>query len=146
MKHYVALAAPCLLAILGGQDTHDRDFWQSLDEGERVVLIQGVYRGLTESLEIMGEEAIRQRNRDPYWTPPFVHEYSAKRLKEYYSENVGYDYALIAGLVDAFYSNPDNAHIDIMYALHVIMLHQEGETTRANELLLLKQKEVLKGN
>lgn len=130
---------------LVGQDTSGRDFWQSLDENERIVFIEGVYVGLHESLNVMNEEAVRQKNQDPYWAPPFVHSHSARRLKEYFPAEKDFDYGLIVGHLDAFYSNPDNAHIDIMYSLHVITLNQAGQTRRANELLLLKQKEVLKG-
>ena len=145
MRWYLLLMFAGQIVNLFGQETGDRDFWQSLDENERIVFIKGVYSGLTESLRILSEEAIRQKNQDRYWVPPFVHEYSTRRLKEFYAEEIGYDYVLIAGLLDAFYSNPDNAHIPIMHALQIIILHQAGETRRANELLLIKQKEVLKG-
>ena len=131
--------------ILPGQPDSDREFWQSLNEQEKVIFLQGIYAGLSKGLDVIGEEAARQKARDPFWTPPFALENSTNRLKEYYSEKIGFDYTTIAKLLDAFYSNPDNAHIDILYALRVLMLYQNGQQRRANELLLLKQKEFLRG-
>ncbi len=62
------------------------------------------------------------------------------RLNEFYSKRESEDYELFISLMDAFYSNPDNTHIPVMDALHIIMLHESGERTRANELLLRKQR------
>ena len=125
--------------------TDDRDFWLSLGEDEKVAFVKGVYTALNTSLQILGAEAARQKSQDPYWVPPFVHQNSAHRLREFYGDPSQTDYLTIARRIDAFYSNPDNAHIDIMYALRILMLHEAGEVQRANELLLIKQKEVLKG-
>ncbi|MFQ6673771.1 MAG: hypothetical protein ACE5GH_03165 [Fidelibacterota bacterium] len=143
-------ARPCLIAftvlsILGGQTPGDSEFWHSLEQNEKVAFVQGVYTGLAQSLEILRTEGARQKHQDPYWSPPFVHEHSAQRLKEYYLKEGSFDYTQAVDLLDAFYTNPDNAHVDIMVALHILMLHQNGETRRANELLLLKQRDTLEG-
>ncbi|MFQ6616174.1 MAG: hypothetical protein ACE5HZ_05320 [Fidelibacterota bacterium] len=122
----------------------DSEFWNSLNDGEKIVFLQGVYTGLFESLQVMGEEASRQKDRDPYWIPPFVHERTTRQVKEYFSDTLGFDYKTMSGLLDAFYSNPDNGDIDVMSALHILMLHQDGHIRRANELLLMKQRETLK--
>jgi len=135
----------CLIVSIFSRDTGDSDFWQSLDEEERVIFVKGVYTGLAESQKILSEVAIQQKKQDPFWVPPFVFDYSMHRLKEYDTETIEDDYILIAKLLDAFYSNSDNAFINVMDALRILILHQTGEVRRANELLLLKQREVLKG-
>lgn len=122
----------------------DSEFWNSLNDEEKIVFLHGAYKGLSESLQVMGKEAERQKGRDPYWVPPFVHERTARHLKEYFSDTLGFDYQTMAGLLDAFYANPDNSHIDVMSALHILMLHHDGHVRRANEMLLMKQREVLK--
>ena len=145
MRRWIPFLIICFTSNIFSQITGDCDFWQSLDEKEQIVYVKGIYTGLSESLKILREEAIRQKTQDPYWVPSFVLDYSNSKLKEYYSEEVDYDYVLIAKLLNAFYSNPDNIHIRIMDGLQILILHQAGETRRANELLLIKQKELLKG-
>ncbi|MBC8174271.1 MAG: hypothetical protein H8E82_01245 [Candidatus Marinimicrobia bacterium] len=134
-----------MIIPLTAQNQYESDFWLSLDMKEKVIFLQGVYKGLTKGLVVMENEVKRQEANDPFWRSPFVLENSAATLNEYFSEKIGYDYEQIAVLLDLFYSNSDNTHIDLMYALRVIMLHQDGEQHRANELLLIKQKEVLEG-
>ncbi|MDP6457254.1 MAG: hypothetical protein QF613_03135 [Candidatus Marinimicrobia bacterium] len=133
-----------MITVLGGQDRSESDFWQSLSDSGKVLFLQGLYTGFTESLNILQQEALRQKREDAYWSPPFSHENSAKRLKEYYADEMP-AYEVIAAFLDAFYSNPDNLHIEFLDALHIVMLHQNGKIQRANELLLMKQKELLKG-
>ena len=66
-------------------------------------------------------------------------------MNEFYSHEAESDYKLLISSMDAFYSNPDNTHIPVMDALHIIMLHESGEQIRANELLLRKQRERFEG-
>ncbi|MEE9166260.1 MAG: hypothetical protein V3U24_02185 [Candidatus Neomarinimicrobiota bacterium] len=145
MKRLLLFIVTVFISCPNGQDTSHRDFWESLDANERIAFVEGVYSGLGESLKVMNEEAMRQRKQDRFWVPPFVHEHSARTLREYFPVDQDLDYTLVAGHLDAFYSNPDNAHIAVMSALFIIMLHQAGETRRANELLLVEQKKALKG-
>lgn len=150
-RRYKSIKSICFLLILSwgrlgfSQDVLGKEYWQSLSENEKVSFITGVYSGFTESLDIMGHEAKRQQKKDKYWTSPFSLEKSAIDIKEYYSPKIGYDYELITKLLDAFYTNPDNDQIELIFALHILILHQEGEVRRANELLLHKQKEYLLG-
>lgn len=145
LKIVLFLAAVSLPVTLYSQQAgSDSEFWHSLTSDEKIVFLQGVYKGLSESLRVMEEGAVREKSRDPYWVPPFVHERTAQHLKEYFSDTLGFDYQTMAGLLDAFYANPDNGHIDVMSALHILMLHQDGYVRRANEMLLMKQREALK--
>ena len=133
-----------MVTVLGGQNSSESDFWQSLNDSGKVLFLQGLYTGFTESLLTLQGEAVRQKREDAYWSPPFSHENSAKRMKEYYADEMP-DHEVIAAFLDAFYSNPDNLHIELLDALHIVMLHQNGKIRRANELLLMKQMELLKG-
>lgn len=137
-----ALSAP--ISIVSQDLMQDSEFWNSVELEEKIAFLKGVYTGLGKSLEVMGKEAARQEDRDPHWVPPFVHERSAYLLREFFSDTLGFDYKTLADLLDVFYANPDNIHIDVMSALHILALHQNGHLRRANEMLLMKQREALK--
>ncbi|MFQ6607894.1 MAG: hypothetical protein ACE5EE_05075 [Fidelibacterota bacterium] len=131
--------------ILHAQPESDSEYWLSLTQEQKITFLQGIYTGITKSLQVLTEEATRQEKKDRFWSPPFVHENSIKRLNELYSEKVGQDFEWMATLVNSFYANPDNYHISIMDALQILMLHESGEISRANELLLVKQRAQLEG-
>jgi hypothetical protein len=95
-------------------------------------------------MRILGQEAARMRRQDKYWSPPFSHENSAKRMSEFFTDPMP-EYVEIAGMIDALYESPDNQHIALETAIHILMLHHGGKEQRANTLLLREQKRVLKG-
>lgn len=136
----LVIAIILICSLVQAQPESDSEYWSELSSDQKVTFIKGIYTGVARSLQILNEEAARQQKRDPYWAQPFVHENSIKRLNEIYSEKIGHDFEWMVALLDAFYSNPDNSHIPVMDALHILMLHESGETTRANELLLRKQR------
>ena len=84
------------------------------------------------------------RSQDKYWSPPFSHENSAKRISEFFTDPMP-DYAEIARMINALYENNDNSHIKLETAIYIIMLHHGGKENRANTILLREQKRVLKG-
>jgi hypothetical protein len=141
----LTIAMTLFVSLMQAQPGSDSVYWSNLSEDQKVVLLQGIYTGVARSLQIMSEETNRQEKRDPYWAQPFVLENSIKRLNEFYTQEAESDYKLLLSLMDAFYSNPDNSHIPVMDALHIIMLHESGEQIRANKLLLRKQRERFEG-
>lgn len=122
------------------------EFWQGISAEAKVVFVQGLDVAFNRSMAILNEEIARQKSRDSYWRTPFELERSKDLIKEHFSPRVGRNYELVARLLDAFYSNPDNAPIDVVSAHRVVMLHNAGEVERANRLLLELQKGYLKDN
>ena len=126
------------------QDGADYGFWSNLEDDKKVAFVQGYYTGLARGLKILGQEASRMRSQDKYWSPPFSHENSAKRISEFFTDPMP-DYAEIARMINALYENNDNSHIKLETAIYIIMLHHGGKEKRANTILLREQKRVLKG-
>ena len=126
------------------QDGADYSFWSNLEDDKKVAFVQGYYTGLARGLKILGQEASRMRSQDKYWSPPFSHENSAKRISEFFTDPMP-DYAEIARMINALYENNDNRHIKLETAIYIIMLHHGGKENRANTILLREQKRVLKG-
>ena len=91
-----------LFVLFGGfilpvsaQDGADYSFWSDLEDDKKVAFVQGYYTGLARGLKILGQEAARMRNQDKYWSPPFSHENSAKRISEFFTDPMP-DYSEIA--------------------------------------------------
>ena len=106
--------------------------------------VQGYYIGLARGMKILNQESTRMRRQDKFWSPPFSHENSAKRISEFFTDPMP-DYPEIAHMIDALYESPDNQHIPLEATIHILMLHRGGEVQRANALLLREQKRLLKG-
>tara|TARA_Y100000590_G_scaffold430793_1_gene544858 strand:+ start:17124 stop:17582 length:459 start_codon:yes stop_codon:yes gene_type:complete len=138
---FVLLIFTALNGQIGGPDYA---FWSSLEDDKKVSFVQGYYTGLARGMKILKQEATRMRRQDKFWSPPFSHENSAKRMSEFFTDPMP-EYSEIAGMVDALYESPDNHHIVLETAIHILMLHHGGEEKRANTLLLREQKRVLKG-
>ena len=134
-----------ILTGLNGQvGGPDYAFWSSLENDKKVSFVQGYYTGLARGMKILRQEATRMRRQDKFWSPPFSHENSAKRMSEFFTNPMP-DYAEIAGMIDALYESPDNQHTPLETAIHILMLHRGGKEQRANALLLREQKRFLKG-
>ncbi len=127
-----------------GQDGPDHAFWSHLEDDKKVAFVQGYYTGLARGMKILGQEATRMRRQDKFWSSPFSHENSAKRMSEFFTDPMP-PYAEIARMIDALYESPDNHHIELETAIHILMLHHGGKEKRANTLLLREQKRVLRG-
>ena len=98
-----------LFVLFGGfnlpvlaQDGADYSFWSDLEDDKKVAFVQGYYTGLARGLKVLGQEAARMRNQDKYWSPPFSHENSAKRISEFFTDPMP-DYAEIARMIDALF-------------------------------------------
>ena len=133
-----------LILPVSAQDGADYSFWSDLEDDKKVAFVQGYYTGLARGLKILGQEAARMRSQDKYWSPPFSHENSAKRISEFFTDPMP-DYAEIARMIDVLFENSDNRHIKLETAIYILMLHHGGKEQRANTLLLREQKRVLKG-
>lgn len=127
-----------------GQEDVDYNFWSELEHDSKVAFIQGYYMGLGRSMRILRQEASRMRRQDKFWSPPFSHENSAKRISEFFPDPMP-NYEEIPKMIDALYESPDNHHISIEMAVHILMLQYGGQEQRANSLLLREQKRLLKG-
>ena len=150
-ENHILLKRFILFVLFGGfihpvsaQDGADYSFWSDLEDDKKVAFVQGYYTGLARGLKILGQEAARMRSQDKYWSPPFSHENSAKRISEFFTDPMP-DYSEIARMIDALYENGDNSHIKLETAIYILMLHHGGKEQRANTLLLREQKRVLKG-
>ena len=99
-----------------------------------------------ESTVILKMEVNERLSNDPYWRPPLELDRTARKLKNYLHTDPNYDYNQLTDLIDIFYTNPDNNQIDLLTAMKILMLHENGKKQHANELLLMKQKEYLKDN
>ena len=133
----------CILPVSAQESAH-YSFWSDLEDDKKVAFVQGYYTGLARSLKVLGQEAARMRNQDKYWSPPFSHENSAKRISEFFTDPMP-DYAEIARMIDALFENSDNRHIKLETVIYILMLHHGGKEQRANTLLLREQRSVLKG-
>ena len=150
-ENHILLKSIILFVLFGGfilpvsaQEGADYSFWSALEDDKKVAFVQGYYTGLARGLKVLGQEAARMRNQDKYWSPPFSHENSAKRISEFFTDPMP-DYAEIARMIDALFENSDNRHIKLETVIYILMLHHGGKEQRANTLLLREQKRVLKG-
>ena len=150
-KKHIFLKRFILFVLFGGfifpvsaQDIADYNFWSNLEDDKKVAFVQGYYTGLARGLKVLGQEAARMQNQDKYWSPPFSHENSAKRISEFFTDPMP-DYAEIARMIDALFENGDNRHIKLETVIYILMLHHGGKEQRANTLLLREQKRILKG-
>ena len=130
---HILLKRLILLVLFGGfilpvsaQDGADYSFWSNLEDDKKVAFVQGYYTGLARGLTILGQEAARMRNQDKYWSPPFSHENSAKRISEFFTDPMP-DYAEIARMIDALFENSDNRHIKLETVIYILMLHHGGK-------------------
>ncbi|HIB70573.1 MAG TPA: hypothetical protein EYO34_03390 [Candidatus Marinimicrobia bacterium] len=143
-RFFLFLLLGVFIFPVSAQDGPDYGFWSNLEDDKKVAFVQGYYTGLARGLKILGQEASRMRSQDKYWSPPFSHENSAKRISEFFTDPMP-DYAEIARMINALYENNDNSHIKLETAIYIIMLHHGGKEKRANTILLREQKRVLKG-
>jgi len=126
------------------EENPDYSFWENLDTNEKLTFVKGYYLGLSRSLKTLKNEASRMRRQNKFWSPPFSHENSARRMLEFFSDPMP-DYGEIVKIIDAFYESSDNHNISIETSLHILMLHRSGSENKANTLLLREQKKLLKG-
>ena len=117
-----------------------------MNNSEKYSFIQGFLTGMHESTVILKMEVNERLSNDPYWRPPLELDRTARKLKNYLHTDPNYDYNQLTDLIDIFYTNPDNNQIDLLTAMKILMLHENGKKQHANELLLMKQKEYLKDN
>ena len=143
-RFFLFLLFSVFIFPVSAQDGADYGFWFNLEDDKKVAFVQGYYTGLARGLKILGQEASRMRSQDKYWSPPFSHENSAKRISEFFTDPMP-DYAEIARMINALYENSDNRHIKLETAIYIIMLHHGGKEKRANTILLREQKRILKG-
>ena len=105
-ENHILLKRFILFILFGGfilpvsaQDGADYSFWSDLEDDKKVAFVQGYYTGLARGLKILGQEAARMRSQDKYWSPPFFHENSGKRISEFFTDPMP-DYAEIAQMCD----------------------------------------------
>jgi len=143
MKFLLFLSLFCFNVVIS-EENPNFSFWSELAFDQKTNFIKGYYLGLSRSLKTLQNEATRMRRQDKFWSPPFSHENSAKRMLEFFSDPMP-DYFEIVKMIDALYESSDNHHISIESSLHILMLHRSGKEKKANILLLREQKKLLKG-
>ncbi len=133
-------------SFLLSQSPLDKTYWESMNQTEKFSFIQGFLTAIHESTVILKNEVNERLSHDPYWRPPLELDRTARKLKDYLHTDPDYDYTQLTNLIDIFYTNPDNNNIDLLTAIKILVLHENGKKQHANEMLLMKQKEYLKDN
>lgn len=129
-----------LTGFCSGQATAPVNYWESLSKNEKIAFVNGVYGGMARLKQDHKREVRKQYNQDPNWVQPYYINRFYDIIDEYLAEDVGYYIEIIIEHMDAFYSNYDNSNIPVIEALRIVSLAQDGETSRANLLLLQAQK------
>ena len=86
------------------------------------------------------QEVKKQYFQNKNWIEPYYIERFYDIADEYMANEVGYNLKIIAMHMDALYENSDNYKLPIMEALRIVSLIQDGESKRANLILLRAQK------
>lgn len=140
MNRYTILA----LILLGGfsqaQTKTPAQYWLGLSLEEKMAFINGSYSTAVILKHHHRQEVKKQYQQDPNWVEPYYIQRFYEIVDEYRSREVDYDITIIAGALDALYSNYDNTRIPLLEALRVVSLDQDGKRGKANLYLLRAQK------
>lgn len=119
--------------------------WTRWEEDRKIAYLGGFYAGLKADGAIFQQaERDYPLRKSVERNPASVDRYKAER-REYYARNLKYDFNMIRKLLDVFYSDPDNLLIPVPEAIHIIALREEGNSERADFLLLRERRKYLEG-
>jgi len=123
-----------------GKKSFPSDFWLSLSQKEKVSFVNGAYGAISLLKKHHKDEVKKQYHHDKNWIEPYYIEKYYNLLREYLSEEIGYDIKIIVMHMDAFYVNSDNYNIPVLEAMRVVSLMQDGLKDKANLRILQLQR------
>ena len=115
-------------------------FWKNKSQEEKISFINGAYGAISVLKKHHKQEVKKQYYQNKNWIEPYYIERFYDIADEYMANEVGYNLKIIAMHMDALYENSDNYKVPIMEALRIVSLIQDGESKRANLILLRAQK------
>jgi len=119
--------------------------WTRWEEGRKIAYLAGFYAGLKADAAIFGQAERDHPLRKPVErNPASVDRYKVER-REFYARKLKYDFKMIRKLLDVFYTDPDNLLIPVPEAIRIIALREEGNSERADFLLLRERRKALEG-
>lgn len=131
--------------ILLGQNERTGKSWTRWEDDHKIIYLMGFYAGMRADGAIF-QQAERDHPIDKpiQKNPVSIDRYKAER-REYYSRYLKYDFKRIKGLLDVFYTDPDNLEIPVPEAIRIIVLRSEGKLERAHFLLLWERRKAMEG-
>lgn len=119
--------------------------WTRWDQGRQEAYLRGFYAALKVDRVLLREAQGSLYRLNPRESDPLTTERYKQARREHYSRQVKYDFKLLRQLVDVFYTHPDNLSIPAPEAIRIVMLRQEGDTERADFLLMRERRKALEG-
>ena len=119
--------------------------WTRWEQDRKIAYLVGFYAGLKADAAIFGQAERDHLLRKPAErNPASVDRYKVER-REFYARKLKYDFKMIRKLLDVFYTDPDNLLIPVPEAIRIIALREEGNSERADFLLLRERRKALEG-
>ena len=119
--------------------------WTRWEQDRKIAYLAGFYAGLKADAAIFGQAERDHPLRKPVErNPASVDRYKVER-REFYARKLKYDFKMIRKLLDVFYTDPDNLLIPVPEAIRIIALREEGNSERADFLLLRERRKALEG-
>tara|TARA_B100001996_G_C18480516_1_gene523578 strand:- start:308 stop:751 length:444 start_codon:yes stop_codon:yes gene_type:complete len=123
-----------------GQETIPYIFWGEKSQEEKISFINGAYGAISVLKNHHKHEVKKQYLHNKKWVEPYYIQRFYDIADEYISDEIGYNLKIIAMHIDALYANSDNYNLPIMEALRIVSIMQDGDSKRANLILLRAQK------
>lgn len=119
--------------------------WTRWEESRKIAYLGGFYAGLKADAAIFGQaERDHPFRKSVERNPASVDRYKSER-REFYARKLKYDFNMIRKLLDVFYTDPDNLLIPVPEAIRIITLREDGNSERADFLLLRERRKALEG-
>ena len=148
-RYTAAVSALVIMLMLPGIITAQQNItgrlWSQWDESRKVIFLARFYAGLLTDMAVFAQAEQDYSFRQPTESNPVsVDRYKAER-REYYSDNLKYDFNMIRQLLDVFYTDPDNLLIPVTEAIRIIALRADGNLERSEFLLMRERRKALEG-
>lgn len=119
--------------------------WMEWHSYTKLGYASGFFSGMNGYKSAVDEAESTQKERNSYWLTPLVVDITRANADEYSSFLNALSVEEIVKRVDGFYTDPDNSGIQLVDAFRVINLRADGNSERADRLLIQFQREYLKG-
>jgi len=132
-----------LFGLLFGQDRSPADYWNDLNDAEKISFVNGAYAAAS-AMKMHHKHQVKQQYiGNDNWIQPYYMDRYYEIIDEHISKYVEGNIDLIAKAIDAFYSNSDNADIPVIEAMRIVSMAQDGENKKANLYLLKAQRKYI---
>ncbi len=129
-----------LISNLFSQKALPSDYWNHLNNGEKISFISGAYSAASALKTHHQRQVKEQYLGNDNWIQPYYIDRYYEIIDEHISKSVKGRIDIIAKAMDAFYSNSDHNHIPVIEAIRIVSMVQDGKNQKANLYLLKAQR------